>query len=70
MTARSAREDLFQEASSLDELGNRVGDLHQVIDDLECVWVFAVGVLESVSPVLLNVRAFVFNFPTSSAPFV
>jgi hypothetical protein len=44
-----------------------MGNLQQQIEDLASGGVLAEDVFQRVSPILLNVEAFVFNFPTPSA---
>ena len=63
-------ESFPKETASLDELKKGIGDLQEKVEDLAGCFIVAVGMLQSESPVLLDIEALVFNLPSDSTSII
>ena len=54
----------------MQQLSQHVGYLKEIVEDLRCVGIGGVSVLQFVSPVLLDVKALIFNFPSDPPSMV
>jgi len=68
--AHAIGKGLPEQASLFDQLKQDVGYLQQVIENLGGRLILAVRVFQLESPVLLSVKAFVFNLPTQPSSFI
>jgi len=59
-----------KETAVLDELAQQVRDLQQEVKDLGGGGVLAVGMFQRVSPMLLDIEAFILDFPAQSSSFI
>ena len=60
---------MLEEGAQTDELEDQVGDLEEEVQVTSSGPIFAIGMLQSESAVLLAVEAFVFNLPSEPTSF-
>jgi len=66
----SCGEGLAEQAAALNQLGQRMGELQQQVEDLGRGHVAGVGVFQCIAPMLLHVKAFVFDLPADTSSLV